>query len=505
MNDNLLVLPILIPFLTGIVGLLAWKNIGLQRIISVIGSAALLLVSLILFSWVRVSGIQSTRMGSWPAPFGIILVCDLLSAILVILAGIVGLAVMVYSMAAIDRKREAFGYYPLLNILLMGVCGAFLTGDLFNLYVWFEVMLMASFVLLELGGGKKQIEGAVKYVTLNLMSSALFLTGIALLYGITGSLNMAEISLFLKSGPSSGLIQAVSMLFFLAFGIKAAVFPLFFWLPESYHTPPAPVSAIFAGLLTKVGVYAMIRAFTLIFVKELEQTQTMVLSCAGLTMVAGALGAVSKMEFRRILSFNLVSHVGYMVMGLGLYTLLSITGAIFYFMHHMITITNLFLISGLVRLMKGSYELKPLGGIYRDFPLFSFLFLISALALAGVPPLSGFWAKLILIKAGILEARYAMVGAALLVSLLTLYSMVIIWNEAFWKDPPGTGHLQHGEPMMIQNREVVIMMLPIILLSGLNIFIGIFPEGFFNCFQAAAEQLMNPSEYVRVVLGRGGL
>lgn len=337
------------------------------------------------------------------------------------------------------------------------------------------------------------------------MSSALFLTGIALLYGITGSLNMAEISLFLKSGPSSGLTQAVAMLFFLAFGIKAAVFPLFFWLPESYHTPPAPVSAIFAGLLTKVGVYAMIRAFTLIFVKELEQTQMVVLSCAGLTMIAGALGALSKMEFRKILSFNLVSHVGYMVMGLGLYTLLSITGAIFYLMHHMITITNLFLISGLVRLMKGSYELKKLGGIYRDFPLFSFLFLVSALALAGVPPLSGFWAKLILIKAGILETRFAMVGAALLVSLLTLYSMVIIWNEAFWKDPPGTGHIQHGEPIMIQNREVVIMMLPIILLSGLNIFIGIFPEGFFNCFQAAAEQLMNPSEYVRVVMGRGGL
>ena len=190
---------------------------------------------------------------------------------MVVMAGLVGLATMVFSLGGIDEKRESFGYYPLLNILLMGVCGAFLTGDIFNLYVWFEVMLMASFVLLVLGGGKDQLEGAVKYVTLNLMSSALFLTGVAILYGICGSLNMAEISLLLKKGESSGLTTAVAMMFFLAFGIKAAVFPLFFWLPASYHTPPAPVSAVFAGLLTKVGVYALIRVFTLIFLQEPEK------------------------------------------------------------------------------------------------------------------------------------------------------------------------------------------------------------------------------------------
>jgi len=251
-----------------------------------------------------------------------------------------------------------------------------------------------------------------------------------------GTLNMADLARHLKTVTPPGLVTTVAILFFLAFGIKAAVFPLFFWLPASYHTPPVPVSAIFAGLLTKVGVYALIRVFTLLFVQETATTHTLILIIAGLTMVTGVLGAVAQNEFRRILSFHIVSQIGYMIMGLGIFSPLGLTGSIFYIIHHIIVKTNLFLVSGVAYRLKGTYELKKLGGLYRYSPGLAILFLIPALSLAGMPPLSGFWAKFILLKAGFETENYLIVVVALLVSLLTLYSMTKIWTEVFWKEAP---------------------------------------------------------------------
>ncbi|HSE87300.1 MAG TPA: proton-conducting transporter membrane subunit, partial [Candidatus Binatia bacterium] len=247
----LLVLPIIVPLVTAAISLLAWRSRPLQRLLGITGTLALLGSGLLLLSWVSEHGIQAVQMGNWPAPFGITLVADLFSAIMVTLAGFMGFAVVVYSFVGIDPEREAFGYYPLLLILLMGVCGAFLTGDLFNLYVWFEVMLMASFVLLGLGGEQPQMEGAIKYVTLNLVSSALFLAAVGILYGLAGTLNMAELAIKLREGAQPELTTTVALMFLIAFGIKAAAFPLFFWLPASYHTPPVAVAAIFSALLTK--------------------------------------------------------------------------------------------------------------------------------------------------------------------------------------------------------------------------------------------------------------
>ena len=263
----LIVLPILIPLITAILTLLLWHYRAWQRILSVIGAALHLVAVLGLLMVVRQDGIQAVQIGSWPAPFGITLVADLFSAIMLVLTGIIGLAVAVYSLGNIDARRESFGYYPLYHVLLMGISGAFLTGDMFNLYVWFEVMLIASFVLMALGGERPQMEGALKYVTLNLISSAIFLAAVGVLYGVTGTLNMADLATQLPL-IEPGMVNTLAMMFLVAFGIKAAVFPLFFWLPAAYHTPPAAVSAIFAGMLTKVGVYALIRVFTLIFITD---------------------------------------------------------------------------------------------------------------------------------------------------------------------------------------------------------------------------------------------
>lgn len=493
----LLALPVISPLFFSIIMILFWKKHKTQRILNLLSSAVSLLTAILLISEVINNGIQSFQVGSWQAPFGITLVADLLSSIMVVITSIIGLSTAIYSLATMDEAREKFGYYPLLQTLLMGINGAFLTGDIFNLYVWFEVMLISSFVLLALGGKRNQLEGAIKYVTLNLLSSALFLAGVGILYGLAGTLNMADLARKLPL-INNEMTTVVSILFLIAFGIKSAVFPLFFWLPASYHTPPAAVSAIFAGLLTKVGVYALIRVFTLIFINDIEFTHTIILVIAGFTMLTGVLGAAVQMDFRKILSFHIISQIGYMIMGLGLYSPLAIAGGIFYIIHHIIVKTNLFFVSGVVNKMRGTYELKKLGGIYKIYPLLGLLFLIPALSLAGIPPLSGFWAKFTVVKAGLDLNEFSIVAVSLFVGLLTLFSMTKIWNEVFWKDAQSE-ILETSIPGTASQK--VLLFLPIVFLALITITIGFYAEPFFNIAQQAAEQLLNPVQYIEAVLG----
>jgi len=500
MLTNLALLPVLIPLFSGILTLLMWKRVYAQRIVTLAGTGCLLIASVVLLLKVLEDGIQVVQPGGWPAPFGISIVADLLSAIMVIMAAMKGFGVAIYSLSSMDSRREAFGYYPLLNFLLMGVCGAFLTGDMFNLYVWFEVMLIASFVLLALGGERAQLEGAIKYVTINLVSSAIFLAAVGTLYGFAGTLNMAELSVLLKESDS-GMIDILAMLFLISFGIKAAIFPLFFWLPASYHTTPVAVSAIFAGLLTKVGVYAIIRVFTLLFTHDVEFTHTLILILAGFTMVTGVLGAAAQPEFRRTLSFHIISQIGYMLMGLALFTPLALAGSIFYIVHHMIVKTNLFLISGVVYRLKGSYEFKKLGSVYRDHPGLSFLFLVSALSLAGVPPLSGFWGKFILIKAGLEIEAYIIAVVALLVGLFTLFSMTKVWAEVFWKEQPeDKSMIAERRELSRTGRPLFVLYIPIVAFAACTLCIGIFVEPLFAIAVLAAEQLLDPAQYITAVL-----
>lgn len=496
----LLVLPILIPFLAAALLLLAWRWRAAQRCLSLAAAAGLLVASLVLLREVATNGILAVQVGNWPAPYGITLVADIFSAIMVVLTGFMGFAVVLYSMATIDRAREAFGYHTLLHALLMGVCGAFLTGDLFNLYVWFEVLLMASFVLLALGGERAQMEGAIKYVTLNLISSALFLAAVGILYGMTGTLNMADLAVKLKASPEPALATAVAMLFFVAFGIKAAMFPLFFWLPASYHTPPVVVAALFSGLLTKVGVYALIRTFTLVFGDASSQTQPLILLLAALTMVTGVLGAVAQYDFRRLLSFHIVSQIGYLLMGLGVMTTAALAAAIYFMVHVVLAKSALFLVSGIVERLRGTYELKSLGGLYASHPGLALLFLIPALSLAGMPPLAGFFAKLALLQAGLSAERYAVVGAALVVSLLTLFSMIKIWNEAFWKPPPQNSQGKSAARGLAAG-ETLALYAPVVALAVAIVALGLGAEWLMSLAQRGAEQLLDKQGYVSAVLG----
>lgn len=492
-------LPILIPLATAIGVLLARQRPRLRRDLS-LGAAGLLLIAAIeLLVLVWRDGIQVVQVGGWPAPVGITLVADLFSAMMVLLAALMGLGVIIYSRATAGQRAEHFGYSALLHFLLMGVNGAFLTGDMFNLYVWFELLLIASFVLLVLGGRRDQLEGTFKYVAINLFGSILFLAAVGILYGVAGTLNMADLAGQLNSLPP-GLVTTLAMLFLVAFGIKAGVFPLFFWLPASYHTAPAALLALFAGLMTKVGVYALVRVFTLLFTQDTGYTHTLILVIAGFTMVTGVLGAVTQTEFRKLLSFHIVSQIGYLLMGLGLFSTAALGGAVYFMVHVILAKSALFLVGGIIYKLRGTYDLKQLGGLYILYPGLALLFLIPALSLAGIPPLSGFWAKFALIQAGLAAEQYLIVAVSLGVSILTLFSMAKIWAEVFWKDQPGKEPPAQAISLM-PYQAGLSMLLPVGALAALLLAIGLLAEPLVNLSLLAAGQLLNPADYIETVLG----
>jgi len=493
---NLLFLPLIIPLAAAVLGLLFWSRRKLQRWLGICSTALLTITGATILMQVEQHGILTAQAGNWPAPFGITLVADLFSALMLFSSGIIGLSVTVYSLADAELRQEELGYHPLLQVLLLGVCGSFLTGDLFNLYVWFEVMLIASFVLLALGGKREQLEGAIKYVALNLIASALLLAGIGLLYGVTGTLNMAHLAVLLQEMPHTGTIPVIAALLFCAFSIKAAVFPFYFWLPASYHTTPIAVVTIFSALLSKVGIYVLIRVFTLIFPQETLSGQPLILIAAGLTMLCGALGAIAQLELRRLLAFCVISQIGYLLMGLGLMVPLALAGSIFFMLHIMAAKSALFLTSGYLIRLCGTSHLSGLGGLYRHHPLLAALFLLPALSVAGIPPLSGFWGKLALVQAGLQAGQYLMVAAALGVSLLTLYYLVNAWIGIFWKNPPGD-EVHYQRPL--RRRQLLI---PAVVLALISLVAGLLPQPLFQLCSTAAEQLLHSESYIRAVLGK---
>ncbi|MGE4336442.1 MAG: Na+/H+ antiporter subunit D [Pigmentiphaga sp.] len=495
----LVVAPLLVPLFAAAVCALFWRRPTVQSWISLAASGVLLLVTLRLLLLTADGTILVAQMGGWPAPFGISLVIDIFAAIMLAITGLMALAVGIYALGPGRPGRDRAGFHPLYHSLLLGVCGSFITGDLFNLYVWFEVMLIASFGLLVLDRSREQIDGGIRYVMLNLIGTTLFLASIALLYGMTGTLNMADLARVVPELENRGAVMAVALLLLVAFGAKAAVFPLFNWLPASYHTASMPVVAIFAALLTKVGVYAILRVYTLIFSGDTGWFEPIFTVIAIGTMVIGVLGAAAHYDVRKILSFHIISQIGYMLIGLALMTPLAIAGSILYIVHHIVVKANLFLLAGAIRQQGGSYALARLGGLWRTVPLLGLLFLIPALSLAGIPPLSGFWGKLAVIQASLSAQAWILAGAALVVGLLTLYSMIKIWNEAFWKTEP----VPHP-PVRWARGERVAMYLPIVALAAITLTIGLYTEPFARLSIDAAHQLLDRDAYIAAVLTSQG-
>lgn len=495
MTEWLLVLPVVLALLGGaLAGLtMRWRALAL----SIIGVSTVLqlLVAVAILLQVIEHGIIAVAIGSWQAPFGIVFAADGLSAAMVLITAIIGITSACYASADLSHRPSYPLYHVLMQVLLAGVYGSFLTGDIFNLYVWFEVMLISSFGLMILDADKRQVEGAVKYVALNLISTLVFLLGIGLLHGATGTLNMADLNSKVAEIDAS-TASLIAGLFLFGFSIKSALFPVFAWLPASYHQLPTGVVALFAALLTKVGVYALYRVFTLVFHLPDTGLQPILILVAGLTMLTGVLGAASQFNIKRILSFHIISQIGYMVMGLAIFTPLAIAGGIFYIIHHIIVKANLFLIGGYLQRKHGSGNLGQLGGAYKLMPWLGLLFIIPAFSLAGFPPLSGFWGKFMVVRASLESGFYLLAGTALFVGLMTLFSMTKIWSEAFWKAAP------EGTPTHpISTVEKLLYLTPVVSLATMTVLIGVLVEPLFTFAMLAADNLLNAEPYVNAVLG----
>lgn len=500
MIDNHILGPVFIHLFTAILQLIVWRKTVTQRFISGIGSFLGVLLAIRLMAKVYDNGILTMNASNWEAPFGIVFVADLLSATLVLITSIAGFAVSLFSSTGLNRQRMLYGYFPIFHFLVMGLNGAFLTGDIFNLYVWFEVIIISSFVLMTLGGRKTQLEGAVKYMALNILASTFFLTGIGILYGITGSLNMADLSQKIKLVDNQYLIGITSCFFLLGFGIKSAVFPLYYWLPSSYHTPPSAVAATFGGLLTKVGIYAMLRVFSLIFIPD-EFTRNLLMTMAVLTIITGSMGALIKLNIRRLFSYLIVCHIGFMVGGIAMFTKVALMGTLFYLFHDILVKTNMFLIAGLIRQMRGTMDMKSLGGIYAQYPKISLLIALVLFSLVGIPPLSGFWPKLYLFQEAFNLQQYAFIAALVLGSFVTLFVIARLWSEVFWKDVPKDVTMEDKfEPMPLISK--ILLVSPIALLAIVTIYVGINAETIVQLVDKISTQLMDPKEYVEAVLGK---
>lgn len=485
--------------ITAVILLLFWQRTRVQRIISVIGNSIAFIMCVRLFYATQEHGFLILNAGNWAAPFGITFVSDSFSSVMVILTALVSLAVGIYSTAALNPSRIKYGYFFLFHFLIMGLLGAFLTGDIFNLYVWFEIVIISSFVLLTIGGKKMQMEGAIKYVTLNILASTIFLTAIGILYGITGTLNMADLSLKISAIENRGLVSVTGLLFFAGFGIKSAIFPLYFWLPSAYHTPPSAIAALFGGLLTKMGVYAMIRVFTLIFRPD-DFTLTVFVVIAIMTLITGALGTINKRSVRRMLSYLIVCHIGYMIAGIGIYTELAFVGVIFYMIHDVIVKSNLLMITGIIQKIRETIDMHRLGGLYKDYPKLSLIIAIAMFSLVGIPPLSGFWPKIMLFGESLKAEQYVLFGAIILASFVTLFVIARMWSEVFWKESPKplTEEIDHFAEVPFAQK--VALVAPIAFLSLCSLYIGLNAEGVFEVAQKTAYELMHPNLYIKAVL-----
>jgi multicomponent Na+:H+ antiporter subunit D len=485
-------LPVIVPLLSAGLALTLRRHARAQVAISVAALTFTLAVAILLLVAVD-DGPMVVDVGGWAAPVGIPLVADRLSALMLTISAIVLLGVLVYSLAQQYREEEApvAVFHPTYLVLAAGVSNAFLSGDLFNIYVGFEILLAASYVLITLGGTGSRIRAGTTYVVVSLISSAVFVGAIALIYAATGTVNLAQLAQRLPEiDPSTQF--ALQLLLLLAFGIKAAVFPLSAWLPDSYPTAPAPVTAVFAGLLTKVGIYAVIRTQTLLFSDSRADTVLMVVALA--TMLVGILGAVAQDDIKRLLSFTLVSHIGFMVFGIALASPAGLSAAIFYVAHHIVVQTTLFLAAGLMERRGGTTSLERLGGLAKVAPAVAVLFFVPAMSLSGVPPLSGFLGKTGLLQAGVAAGTpmaYVLVAGGVVTSLLTLYAIVKAWNRAFWQDAP-------AELPKVRLPRVMIGSTAAMVVVGLALTVAAGP--LYDYTGRAAVGLRTPQMYIGAVL-----
>lgn len=490
---NLLLFPILLPVIFGTLLMLFPKQRIMQRLVAMMGLILTLVASIVLMVKVKTDGVQAITLASWPAPFGISMVSDMLSVLLVLSSTLLTIFIVWYSYTSIGIERESFFYYPAILFMLSGVNGAFTTGDIFNMFVFFEVFLMSSYLLIVLGGEKIQLRESIKYILINIISSALFVVAVAYLYSVVGSLNLADIAVKIATLNNPGIITVIAILFLTVFGLKGALFPLYFWLPSTYAAPPIAVLAFFGALLTKVGVYAIMRTFTLIFIHDQSYTHELLMILSILTIIAGCIGALAYFDVKKIIIYNIIIAVGVILFGTSQMNDAALMGSVFYLIHDILIKGSLFLLVGVIIAITGTSDLRKMGGLIKSYPLLGWTFLVAAFGLVGIPPLSGFIGKLLIVQGGF-EANNLWGSIIILASsLIVLLSVIRIFIYAFWGEPV--------EITPLAKRHYQGLFFPAAVLVGISVLYGVGAEWVVPYMSDAANVMLNPSLYIQAVLG----
>jgi len=475
--------PVLVPLVTAIVCALTAPRERVTRAASLAGTLVLLGCALCLVATTVSGEVITTRFGNWPAPIAISFRIDRLSAVMIAISASIAVLASMYGLVTSDRTNEIGKWTPsLVHGLLAGVGGAYATADLFNLYVWFEVLLITALGLVAVAGERQHLEAALKYLALNLFGTLLLLVAVTGLYGLTGQLSFDALRAALTGAAADPLARALVALLLVSLLVKAGAFPFFFWLPVGYSVASPATQALFAAVTTKVGAYVVLRVLGEIDSLASSTFSTPLGWLAVATMITGVLGAAYHYDVRRILAFHSVSQIGYILLATAVGGVGGYTAAVFFILHHIVVKANLFLIGGLVARSAGSFDLREVGGLYRARPLVASLFAISAASLVGIPPLSGFWAKWLVVSESFAAERYAWGAAALAVGGLTLFSMSKIWIEAFWKDPPIPSALS-------SERLPAAPVLACGALAATAIGIGLAPDTLIELLQAAASSM----------------
>ena len=494
-----IVLPLILPAVLGPVLILLRGNLDVQRVLSLAGTVALAAIALGLMTVASDGTIVVYEMGNWPAPFGIVMVLDRLSALMVVLTALLAVAVLLYVVGSGWDRRGAH-FHALYQLQLFGLCGAMLTGDIFNLFVFFEVLLIASYGLMVHGGGKRRLQAGTQYVLFNLAGATLFVFSLAVVYGVFGTLTMADIARKLPTLPETdaALIRTVAVMLLLVFAVKGALLPLHFWLPNTYVHAPAPVAALFA-VMTKVGAYAIIRVYTLIFPPDALATTTLpgeiVFWGALATTMVGMIGALAGGSLARVAAFVGMGSMGTLFLAVAPFTPAATSGALFYMVHSTLAGGLLFLVVDMVQARRGTCALELRPAISQS-GLIASLFFFAAIAVAGMPPLSGFIGKLMVLD-GIREtALWGWAWAAILVSsLIAIMGLGLAGSMVFWK-----AHAAPPAPMPqsppLGGLELAGAGLLVALILGATV-----GAGALNSYlEQTAAQLFEPGQYIGAVL-----
>ncbi len=490
---NAPVLPLVLPLLTALLALFWWRPSPARRVAIALAALGQFCFAGWLLTRALTEGVLVLGVGQWSMRSGIIIAVDPLSALMVLLScGTVLLAIL-YGFAESTCATEHPLRLTLLQFLLMGINLSFITGDLFNLFVGFEVMLISSYALLTLEADDWEVKQAYPYLALNLIGSTLFICAAGLLYALAGTLNYAALHERLAGMSSDPRLTVLAFMLLSVFTLKAGLFPLYFWLPNSYPILATPLAAVYAGLLTKVGLYVLVRVLGTVLPHDLTLLHQALTGMALLTLLGGGLGSVARGFIRGMMSFQVVAAVGVMTLALSWFTPLGVAACLFYLVQDVVVKSGLFFAGGVASRLSGNDRLTKMGGLWKEAPWLGVTFLILAFSLAGLPPFSGFWAKLAVLKAGLEAGAYFGLTMVLLTSALTLVAMLRVWHYAFWRPAPA----KHPPRMATTGWRTMTAITAVTALLAL--LLGVVGEPVYRLATRAAEGALDAGAYAHAV------